>query len=177
MFFIQDYRNRHHQRFCSKPDCQAASKRFSQHRWVHKPLNNYFKGPDNIKHVQQWRKAHPGYWKKKPRQSTTALQDVSSQIQPQNPSVNPILAEDALQDVFLRNNPYFLGLISIVTGHTLQDDMDQCLNSVLARGRQFILPHLTERRPSLETEKTIVSKPLATNSRPVQLGGPTPSTG
>jgi hypothetical protein len=55
-------RNAYHQRFCSRGDCRAASKRASQQKWQRKNPG-YFRGEQYVKKVQAWRRAHPGYWK------------------------------------------------------------------------------------------------------------------
>ena len=63
--FHPDHRNVTRQRFCSKPECRHASKVDSQQRWRHKPDNlDYFKGSVHVERVQQWRRAHPGYWRR-----------------------------------------------------------------------------------------------------------------
>lgn len=59
--FVADYRNRHHQKHCSKPACRQASRRESQRRWLGKPENrDYFRGPQNTARMQAWRKQNPG---------------------------------------------------------------------------------------------------------------------
>ena len=39
MLFVPDYRNRGRQKYCSAPECQKASKRARQQRWLSKPGN------------------------------------------------------------------------------------------------------------------------------------------
>jgi len=63
VFFDPDPRSAGRQRDCSKPECRKASKKASQLKWRDKPANrDYFKGPDHVQRVPQWRQAHPG-WK------------------------------------------------------------------------------------------------------------------
>ncbi len=89
VFFTPDHRNRRRQRYCSKPECRKAAKAASQKRWLNKPENrDYFRGPHNVHRVQEWRKAHPGYYRKK----TEALQDHLSGKALENPMVNPLLS-------------------------------------------------------------------------------------
>ena len=65
-FFAPDHRNVGHQRYCCKSACRKESKAQSQRRWLQRPENqNYFRGPENRQRVKDWRKAHPGYWRKK----------------------------------------------------------------------------------------------------------------
>jgi hypothetical protein len=41
---------------------------YSQKRWLQKPENqDYFRGSQNVQRVQRWRKANPGYWRRKPQ--------------------------------------------------------------------------------------------------------------
>jgi hypothetical protein len=57
-------RNAYHQRFCSSPDCQVASKRASQLKWSHRNPG-YFHGEQYVRKVQAWRRRNPGYWRTK----------------------------------------------------------------------------------------------------------------
>ncbi len=44
------------QKYCPELQCRAASKKASQHRWLHKPENrDYFRGPQHVSRVQAWR--------------------------------------------------------------------------------------------------------------------------
>lgn len=68
--FAPDARNHRHQQFCAKPDCRKASKRESQRRWLSREENqSYFRGPENVARVQAWRRAHPGYWRRRAKKS------------------------------------------------------------------------------------------------------------
>ncbi|MBP6733994.1 MAG: hypothetical protein KAX51_02535 [Chromatiaceae bacterium] len=59
--FTPDARNARHQRYCSQPPCQAASKRASQAKWLAKPENrNYHGGTAAVARVQAWRQAKQG---------------------------------------------------------------------------------------------------------------------
>lgn len=139
-FFLPDYRNRDRQRYCGKADCRHASKRASQRRWFGKSANrDYFRGAENVKRVREWRQAHPGYWKPKT--------PVSGSIQPTAPeSVNPGQSScnatpsplRALQDFCLTEEPGFIGLISMMTGRTLQEDIEVTARQVVERGRNIL---------------------------------------
>ena len=75
--FKLDPRNAAKQKYCSKPECRRASKTASQKKWLAKPENhNYFRGPDNVRRVQEWRKGKPGYWRNS-MPDATPLQDNS----------------------------------------------------------------------------------------------------
>ena len=75
--FPPDFRNVRHQRYCSEPACRKESKAQSQRRWQQRPENqNYFRGPENRQRVKDWRKANPGYWRKKKPSTQVPLQEV-----------------------------------------------------------------------------------------------------
>ena len=96
-----DPRNRYHQRYCGEPACRQASKAASQRRWRASPKGrDYFRGSANRLRVKAWRRAHPGYWRRR-RQKSRALQDhcLTQNLVP--PADNCILDISALQDVIL----------------------------------------------------------------------------
>ena len=97
--FIPDARNTQRQKYCRKPECRKASKAASQQRWLQKPENqDYFCGPDNVKRVQLWREANPGYWRRKHKNKQNALQDRSISQATENNNDNVKFVTDALQD-------------------------------------------------------------------------------
>jgi len=72
--FKPDSRNLKRQKFCRKPKCKEASKRYSQQKWLMKPKNiDHFSGPENVIRVQQWRQENPEYWKQKKSKKVTSL--------------------------------------------------------------------------------------------------------
>jgi hypothetical protein len=122
--FHPDPRNRHHQRYCSKPACRKASKTASQHRWLTKPQNrDYFRGAANVERVRAWRAAHPGYWHRPGAQSTSALQE-DSLVQPvETHEKSQPLAGLALEDLLCAQPVVLIGLIANLTGSALQEAM------------------------------------------------------
>ena len=83
-FFDPDPRSVGRQRYCPQPACRQASKAASQYRWLHKPTNrDYFTGPTQVERVRQWRKAHPGYWRRQGSRAPQALQDDLTRQEPQ----------------------------------------------------------------------------------------------
>lgn len=132
-------RNRGRQRYCAKPECRKASKVASQRRWMAKAENqNYFLGADNVERVRRWRAAHPGYWRKKKPPQQDALQEtcveqvlVAEQDAVESPS-------PALQDVFLVQPALIVGLISVLTGHALQDDIAASARIFHSRGEDIL---------------------------------------
>jgi len=67
-WFTPDPRTQERQRFCSKPACKKASKKWRQARWRSKPENrDYWRGPERVEDTREWRKLHPAYWRKHKR--------------------------------------------------------------------------------------------------------------
>ena len=160
IFFRPEYRNGHHQRYCSAPACREASKVTSQRRWRRTGFGRqYFRGKREVKRVQDWRREHPGYWKKqKPASQRTQPFDPQP-VNPEQKSCNvPRSDLSTLQDICLTEHPAFVGLISMVTGSTLQEDIALTARKLLLRG-QNILGLKSPGQPSSTTppdyEKTL----------------------
>lgn len=139
-FFTPDYRNVGHQQFCGEEACRRASKAASQRRWLRKGTNrDYFRGADNTERVQQWRKTHPGYWKKGDGASKRPQAFGKQPVNPEQRSCNVRGTEiGTLQDLCLTEHPAFLGLISMVTGSTLQEDIELTTRQLLLRGKNIL---------------------------------------
>jgi hypothetical protein len=126
--FTADPRNRHHQKFCSKPACRQASKRRSQQAWLAKPDNrDHFRGLANTERVRQWRQRHPGYWRRcKPKPEGT-LQEVCPQQVPDLQWLGEADPQDlfrrTLQDLCLTQAPLLVGLLSQMVDSPLQEDI------------------------------------------------------
>jgi hypothetical protein len=129
-FFFPDYRNWKHQYYCGKPECRVASKLASQRRWYRKPKNlSHFRNGEGTERVRIWRKAHPGYWRKKTPVSGSTQTTKPQILNPEQTSRNvPRPLPRTLQDFCLAREPAFIGLLSMFTGSTLQDDI-QSINS------------------------------------------------
>ena len=147
-FFFPDYRNEHHQHYCGKPACRQASKLASQRRWLRKPANrDYFRGPDNAKRVGQWREAHPGYWRPKTPRSNSIRAIQPQKVNPVQSSCNvPGSSLGTLQDFCLAKDPGFIGLLSMITGRTLQEDIAPIARRVVEQGQNILGLRLPEQR-------------------------------
>ena len=138
-FYLPDRRNLHHQRYCSKAACRKQSKSESRRRWLEKPENqNYFSGSQNSQRVKEWRKSHPGYWRKKKSASEEPLQDLYTSPGAQNEGVTKTEASDALQEVLLMQPAVMVGLISMMTGSALQEDIAVTTRALLRKGREIL---------------------------------------
>jgi len=123
-FFTPDYRNVKRQKYCNKTECRKASKAASQQRWLQKKENcNYFHDDKNVQRVQEWRKKHPGYWRRKRPEDPNALQDSLSEKQEKKQEVSKQLPASALQDVLNGQQAVLIGLIAHFCANALQDDI------------------------------------------------------
>ena len=177
-----DPRNLRHQRYCSQPACRQASKTASQARWRASPKGrDYFRGPANVLHVQAWRKAHPGYWRKR-RKKQEALQD---HCRPQvlvPPQDKPNLDVGALQDVILTQGLVLTGLVVQLTDCALQEDIASATQKLVRLGQQIQGPsrQASERLPCPGSgrsshgcgQASAVPPEVATSAETVQLDRP-----
>jgi hypothetical protein len=169
--FDPNPRNRWHQKFCGKPECRKASKTESQRRWLSKPENrDLFRGSANVDRVCEWRKAHPGYWKR-PKKSKGALQDLAPVQHVAPEPVAPTRSQEPLQDLLALQDPLLVGLISHLIDSPLQDHIEQTALSLLAKGRSILdMRSGVKTKASDENQKT---NPLSgadpPHSRSVQL--------
>jgi hypothetical protein len=138
-FYQPDRRNLRHQRYCAKPECRKRSKAASQRRWLQRPENQaYFRSPENCQRVKDWRQRHPGYWRKKKARPPAPLQEVYSAQGPQPQEVSPPPELDALQDLFAMQPAMVVGLISMMTGSTLQEDIALTTRLLLRKGQDIL---------------------------------------
>lgn len=138
-FFDPDHRNVLKQKYCKKPACRKASKAAAQARWLAKPKNkNYFRGTDNVRHVQEWRRRNPGYWRRKGRKPKSTLQDHFRENIIENQIVTSQLDEGTLQDFFISQHAVLIGLIAHLTGMTLQDDIFKTAGSLQKLGADIL---------------------------------------
>jgi hypothetical protein len=139
-FFVPDPRNVRHQLYCSEARCKSASKSASQRRWLRKPANrDYFKSPENVQRVQLWRKANPGYWKKRSAPPAKPQPAAPQPLAQSSPLVTqPTQSSGTLQDVCLTDHPVFIGLISMFTGSELQEDIASITRRLEYRGRDIL---------------------------------------
>lgn len=148
-FFTPDRHNPQRQFFCSALECRRASKTDSQRRWLNQPANrDYFRGSANVERVRQWRQAHPGYWKGSKSQPKPAQPTPAQPLNPETTSCNASQREVvALQDFALTEHPAFVGLISLVTGSTLQEDIATIGRRLLLQGKNILGLQAREKTP------------------------------
>jgi hypothetical protein len=171
--FAPDPRSAKRQRYCAKPACRQASKAASQHRWLQKPGNrDYFTGPTHVERVRQWRRAHPGYWRRHATRPADALQDDRASQAPPKQQLDTGLTSHALQDVFFLQPAVFVGLIAHLTGLALQDDIAATARRLQQLGRDILYGATPSRAGGIQHAQTpdLVSQ-TPHSPQPVQLGG------
>ena len=138
-----DVRNRRHQQYCDKAKCRQASKKAAQDRWLRSDKGRgYFRGPQSVERVRQWRAAHPGYGKRGVPQGT--LQDISTAQVIDKQGVAPVdsstsaLFRSPLQDLFTSQQALLIGLIANLTGSTLQDDIAETTRRYIHSGQEIL---------------------------------------
>jgi hypothetical protein len=171
-FYRPDHRNLRHQRYCSKPACGKESKAQSQRRWLQRPENeNYFRGPDNSRRVKDWRKRNLGYWRKKKSSAQAPLQEVCQEQLAANEEFKSEEKSDALQEVFLMQPAVVVGLISMMTGHALQEDIVATARVLVRKGRDILEsnPGSATTRFKHENQTSSLSATGAASAASVQL--------
>jgi hypothetical protein len=137
--FIPDYRNRNRQKYCGEPECQKASKKASQEKWLQKPENkDHFKGPVNVQRVREWRERNPGYWRRNRIQKENALQEPLKVQDTDNNKDSDHFTDVALQDLLSAQPAVIIGLISNFIGSALQDDIAQTLLRMQQSGQDIL---------------------------------------
>lgn len=167
-----DPRNRGRQRYCPKPECRRASKAQSQRQWLGRPENeNYFRGSENCERVRLWREAHPGYWRNKTPAAVSTLQDPSKSQVIEEQQIEPPVPQSALQEICFLQPALLVGLISMVTGHALQEDIAASARAFLNRGEDILRvvlgspPHL--QFPNHEDQTHSLPATLAARASPI----------
>lgn len=174
-FFAPDPRSVRRQRYCSAPACRQASKAASQRRWLSKPANrDDFTGPPQVERVRQWRRAHPGSWRRSGARAPQALQEDLTPQELQRQPLDEGVMPHALQDVFFLHPTVVVGLIAHFTGLTLQEDIATTARRRQPLGRD-ILYGATPYQAGIQDGQTphlLGHTPY--RAPPVQLGGSTP---
>jgi hypothetical protein len=129
-----------------------------------------------VSRVQEWRKAHPGYFRKK----TETLQDSLSGQGFENTEVKPSLGQVdpsfacALQDVLTAQPTVLIGLISHLTGSALQDDIANTARRLQKLGNDILNGPIQNTGGIYDQKASHLSPAHAPYTQSVQLGGSPP---
>ena len=136
--FIASPQNAQKQHYCSASECKKASKRAANNRWVGKNPD-YHSGATAVARVKGWRVVNPGYWRPKTESlERSTLQDDCITEVVDDKQKSAALKHFALQDDSNSQAFVVLGLIAILTGGTLQDDIAQSCRALHKQGRQVL---------------------------------------
>ena len=169
-----DPRNLRHQRYCSQPACRKAGKTASQARWRASPKGlDYFRGPANVQRVQDWRRAHPGYGRRRGKRpkAQEALQDHCTAQSLVPPTDRPTLNASALQDVMLTQGFVLTGLVAQLTGCALQEDIASATRRLILLGQQVQGPRSGRRNDGC-SQTSAVPATIEASTAAVQLDRP-----
>ena len=139
-FIINPRVGRRH-RYCSKKECDQASRAIARRKWLQKNGGKtYFDKTISQSRVRDWRQNNPQYWRKKPGRRNTPKSDfiVSKKLA-------GILRYVALQDTIDTNLALKIGIISHLTGSALQDTIAKEIRRLMLRGYAILqgkLPRL-----------------------------------
>lgn len=177
-FFHPDPRNVTRQRYCAKRDCRNVSKTESQRRWRQKPENHdYFRSPENVKRVQQWRLEHPGYWRRIAPEASALPRALQETLRPQDLSDQCLegslesLEKDALQDSLFVQPAVLVGLIAHLTGLALQEDIAITARRLQQLGRDILSGSPQHTGGISDAQTSSLAHPTPPGAQPVQLGG------
>jgi hypothetical protein len=90
-----------------------------------------------VRRVQRWRRAHPGYWKKRPH----ALQDPLIEQDLDNTGDRECFVRSALQDSLIMQPSVLIGLIAQLSGSALQDDIAMAARRMQQLGNDILNPN------------------------------------
>lgn len=132
------------QTVCGESACRKAAKKVRQAAWQARNPD-YFRGPEHVERVRQWRRDHPGWLDRQralrevpPEKSTPEAESCNSSRPPL-----PVL-QDLAPDA---QTSLFVGLASFISGSVLQDEVHDLLRKCLRRGGDLLRPGPGTRAP------------------------------
>jgi len=182
-WFRPQTRNLYHQRFCARPECQAASKRESQRKWSRKNPG-YFRGAIHVQRVRDWRRKHPGYWRSGRvaggSRPPDALQELLMAQGFDNKSVKAFrncLADEIsrpLQDVLAAQQSALVGVVSMISGEALQENIARMLTTCYERGQRIggRVPWMAHSAPQVQQQEVKHERTRADCAAAAATGSP-----
>lgn len=172
-FFFPQPRSAARQRYCSKPDCQRASKAASKAAWRALPHNvDYFKHPVHVQRVRAWRAAHPDWRRPGPPQRRGLQDSLPAQVPDlieqtaDRGALQEIPATAGLRDVWTPSSALLAGLIAHLFELRLQDDLDTTTRHLVQRGQDLIRGGGGDE----DLQTRAATRAAAPSARAVQLG-------
>ena len=139
MPFIPEPRAAGRQKFCRRSACREISHVTSQERWLkNKKGRAYHTGSVAVSRMQDWRKEHPQYWRRRANAAATVNRGPRD--------LPTVLADffrkdscDALQDSWPPQVVALVGLIAWLRGDALQDTIAADLDEIMVAGNDLLL--------------------------------------
>ena len=136
--FTPDPRQRERQRFCSTSQCQKVRQAQNWREWFARPENrDYYGHKENVERVRQWRRANPGYWKRR-KKGEDSLPKPSTQQPIDNQPDSSEQGDPALPKPLLLQPALAVGLIAQLTGSTLPKDIAESSRRLLVLGQDIL---------------------------------------
>jgi len=132
--FLPDRYNHYHQDYCNNPDCRKASRKASKARYRKKRFLSLDFRKKESDRVKRWQAKHPVYWKKREKKSKKVLdgaflRDIA-QVEKLNEEVS------VLRDIAICQHTMLEGVISVLTGDVLREDIGAQRNRLYDRGKE-----------------------------------------
>lgn len=112
----------------------------NRQEWLARPENAHYwrDNPKSKKRVREWRKKNPDYWKRAMRRSGSTLpEEMRAKTTGQN-RASGALDERPLPEQRWREDPVIMGIIGVITGCTLPEQIAQAYRDVVAKGREIL---------------------------------------
>jgi len=139
--FVPEPRAAGGQVYCHRVVCRKISALTSQERWrTGKTGQAYHRGDAGVIRVREWRKAHPGYWRRRSKisgggkKNQRALSAVLIRFFKRDPRV-------ALQDLWSPQIVALIGVIAWLRGDALQDRIANDVREIMLRGNAILDQH------------------------------------
>jgi len=120
--------------------------------------------------VQEWRKNHPGYWRRKITREREPLQDLSIEKREEKQSVDAPSPAAPLQDLFSPQPAVLIGLIAQMIGSPLQDDIVLTARRLQQLGTDILNSPTLNRGEKHDPKTPHLSGGHPKGAGPVQLG-------
>ena len=125
------------QTVCTAPGCHRSAKKTRQADWQARNPE-YFRGPENVERVRQWRQQNPD-WRKKQHTARAARQAKSSSRAKScnTAGADPKRLQDLAPDA---QTALLVGLAAVISGSVLQDEVHGTILECLRRGGELLRP-------------------------------------
>lgn len=126
------------QEVCSREGCRREAKKQRQARWVARNPD-YFRGPENVDRVRQWRCKKALEKAQKAHAPPDAQEPADAPSSPKAESCNkPGPQKGALQDSAPPAEPVIMGLLALFSGAVLQDEVHNIYHQCFRRGSELL---------------------------------------